>query len=127
MTEAQQQTFERQTAELFEELIPSALHAVDPDQAYIPSSPMAGWGGRGLNEGDYHYWGVWHVKHPFEKFDDHVARFMSEWGFQGFSDIHSVRRFTVPEDRAIDSRVMLLHQRCWDGQPSGQVVRQPPD
>ena len=113
LTEEQQASFQNDMDTLFEELLPGALHSVDPDQPYIPSSPMAGWGGRGPEDGDNHYWGVWHVKHPFDQFDDNIARFMSEWGFQGFPDIHTVRRFTIPEDREIDSRVMLLHQRCW--------------
>jgi beta-mannosidase len=36
---------------------------------------------------------------------------MSEFGFQGFPDLSTIRKFTTPEDRKIGSAVMKAHQK----------------
>ena len=36
---------------------------------------------------------------------------MSEYGFQSFPDWKTIESFTLPEDRKLDSKVMLLHQK----------------
>jgi beta-mannosidase len=45
---------------------------------------------------------------------------MSEYGFQSFPDLATVARYTIPQDRDIESPVMLWHQR----HPGGnQLIR----
>lgn len=36
---------------------------------------------------------------------------MSEYGFQSFPEWRTIQSFTLPEDRKLDSKVMLLHQK----------------
>jgi len=36
---------------------------------------------------------------------------MSEYGFQGFPDYSTIRKFTAPEDRSLTSGVMKTHQK----------------
>lgn len=97
---------------LFKELLPQAVKKADPGRFYFHSSPISNWGTpKDFTEGDNHYWGVWHGMEWFESFNTHVPRFMSEYGFQSFPDIHTVRRFTTEKERDIYSPVMLSHQK----------------
>lgn len=79
---------------------------------YIPSSPKIGWGHtEAMKEGDSHYWGVWWGMEPFEMYEKKVPRFMSEFGFQAFPDISTIEKFTLPEDRYLNSNIMKSHQK----------------
>ena len=64
-----------------------------------------------LNNGDDHYWGVWWGKDPFKMYATHIARFMSEYGFQSFPEMKTVKQYATPEDYDIFSEVMKSHQR----------------
>jgi beta-mannosidase len=97
---------------LYYETIPSALREADSTRYYHYSSPIAGFGKRKNGDGDIHYWGVWHGKDPFEKYEDNIARFVSEYGFQSYPELGTVEKFTEPADRELNSKVMLSHQRC---------------
>lgn len=61
--------------------------------------------------GDQHYWGVWWGKVPFEGYNDNVFPFMSEYGFQSFPELETVKTYALPEDYNIESEVMKAHQR----------------
>jgi beta-mannosidase len=97
---------------LFHDLLPAVVTEHDPDRFYWPSSPRHGRADpRSLTEGDAHYWGVWHDAEPFEVYEEKIGRFMSEYGFQSFPEMRTVRSFTEPEDLDIDSAVMRAHQK----------------
>ena len=64
-----------------------------------------------LTNGDDHYWGVWWGKDPFKMYATHIARFMSEYGFQSFPELKSVKQYATPADYDIFSEVMKSHQR----------------
>jgi beta-mannosidase len=103
---------------LFHIMLPAVVGEYDGIMAYWPSSPQADWGVHASYEttsGDRHFWGVWHGKLPFSAFYDYVGRFMSEYGFQSFPSMSSIRKFTVPGDLAVESDVMLAHQRSGKG------------
>lgn len=97
---------------LFGILLKNAVRNFDPLVPYIKSSPKYGWGNaESLKEGDVHYWGVWHGKEPFSMFRNKVGRFVSEYGFQAFPDMATIRKFSSPPDLNIDSPVMKAHQK----------------
>jgi len=99
---------------LFHKMLPDITETYDGTRDYWPSSPQADWGEHASyasTSGDMHYWGVWHGLHPFTEFYTHVGRFMSEYGFQSFPDLQSVKQFTLPGDRDVGSEVMMAHQR----------------
>lgn len=103
---------------LFHEILPIVVKENDSEKFYWPSSPMADFGelaSYNTQKGDIHYWGVWHGEHRFEEFDNHVGRFMSEYGFQSFPEFSSVKKYTQPEDWDIHSEVMAAHQRSGIG------------
>jgi beta-mannosidase len=99
---------------LFHDLLPKVVAEHDPTRAYWPSSPSANLEADpgSPDNGDMHYWGVWHGAEPFEKFEEIPTRFMSEYGFQSFPELKTLKSFVPPwEEMAIDSRSMLSHQK----------------
>jgi beta-mannosidase len=104
--------YEQDLHRLFYVTIPAALQETDPFRYYTPTSPAAGFVDRPYGTGDVHYWGVWHGQEPFESYNEHIGRFMSEYGFQSYPELSAVKQFTEPEDRDLHSEVMLSHQRC---------------
>jgi beta-mannosidase len=97
---------------IFHDILPEAVAVHDPSRFYWPSSPSIGWGHvESMTRGDSHYWGIWHGGEPFETFQEKLPRFMSEFGFQGYPGIETVSDFSLPRDRAIESRVMQAHQK----------------
>ncbi len=97
-----------------EYIIPAIVKAEDPDTFFWPSSPSSG--GKldepqDPNRGDVHYWDVWHGGVPFSEYRKFCFRYLSEFGFQSFPCLETVKSFTEPEDRNIFSYVMEMHQR----------------
>ena len=99
---------------LYEYIIPKIVHKEHPEAFYWPSSPSSGGNYENSeveNVGDTHYWGVWHGNEPFTAYRQHHYRFLSEFGFQSFPALQTVKRFTAERDHNIFSRVMEMHQR----------------
>ena len=98
--------------DIFHKVLPEAVSEHDPSRSYWASSPSSGMGvPADLVNGDEHYWGVWWGKEPFQNYATHIARFMSEYGFQSFPEFKSVKQYAEPEDYDIVSEVMNSHQR----------------
>lgn len=98
--------------EIFHKILPEAVAKYDPERFYWASSPSSGTGiPADLTNGDEHYWGVWWGKEPFSTYATHLARFMSEYGFQSFPELKTVKQYATPEDYNILSEVMKSHQR----------------
>ncbi len=98
--------------DIFHKTLPEVVEEYDPSRSYWGSSPSSGLGVQAdLVNGDEHYWGVWWGKEPFSTYATHLARFMSEYGFQSFPEMASVKKYAEPEDYDIYSEVMKSHQR----------------
>ncbi|WP_346859053.1 glycoside hydrolase family 2 protein [uncultured Draconibacterium sp.] len=98
--------------DIFHKTLPGVVEEYDAQRSYWGSSPSSGLGvDADLVNGDEHYWGVWWGKEPFSTYATHLARFMSEYGFQSFPEIATVRKYATPEDYDIRSEVMNSHQR----------------
>ncbi len=94
-------------------ILAQAVRDCDPLQRpYITTSPLYGWGHpECVTHGDSHYWGVWWGEEPFEKYAEKAGRFMSEYGFQSYPMITTLKR-VIPEDQLdIDSPAMKNHQK----------------
>jgi beta-mannosidase len=103
---------------LFYSVLPQVVKEFHTESFYWPSSPAADFrelAGYENTSGDMHYWGVWHGKEKFERFNEVIPRFMSEYGFQSFPDFTSVKKYTIEEDWNIESDVMVSHQRSGIG------------
>ena len=108
---------------IFHGVLQEVTAQFDPSRTYWPSSPHGGLDDdpQSLRSGDVHFWQVWHAAEPFSDYEKQTPRFMSEYGFQSFPNIETVKSYTVPSDRDIESPIMLAHQR----HPRGnQLVRE---
>ena len=98
--------------DIFHKILPEVVKEYDANRSYWSSSPSSGEGiPADMANGDEHYWGVWWGKEPFSTYSTHIARFMSEYGFQSFPEISTIRKFAEPDDYDIFSDVMKSHQR----------------
>lgn len=98
----------------FEILLSQLVKELDPNTFYWPASPSSGGGFEDPNNenvGDVHYWDVWHGLKPFTDYRNYYFRFVSEFGFQSFPSLKTIKSFTLPEDRNIFSYVMEKHQK----------------
>ena len=60
---------------------------------------------------DTHYWGVRDCKMPLEQFQKVYPRMLSEVGWESFPMMDTNRTYALPEDMAVDSPVMLRHEK----------------
>ncbi len=108
---------------LFTRVLPEVLSEYDPSRPYWQSSPSSNFQDDPDSQriGDVHYWQVWHAEKPYKEYEKQYPRFMSEYGFQSFPEIETVKTYTTEEDRrSIETPIMLAHQR----HPRGnQLVR----
>lgn len=94
----------------------TALKETLPDANWWPSSPSPGpmnfgdaWHDDG--SGDMHFWSVWHEGKDFAHYRDVKPRFCSEFGFQSFPSMNTIRTFADEADMNIASPVMESHQK----------------
>jgi len=102
----------------FEKIIPELVNKFDGIRPYWPSSPSSGGNfddPQSPNRGDSHFWDVWHASKPFSSYKKFNSRFMSEFGFESFPDIKTVKMFCPADQMEMFSEVMLSHQK----NPSG--------
>ncbi|TFG02805.1 MAG: glycoside hydrolase family 2 protein [Promethearchaeota archaeon] len=105
--------------EIFEHILPSLLKNYDVDRPYWPSSPSNGFIGDKLgtidsndpNSGDSHYWAVWHSGRSFIAYRDFDSRFMSEFGFESFPSLKTIKQFCPSDQFEFSSPIMENHQK----------------
>ncbi len=99
---------------LFGDILRSAVTQYADPTPYSPSSPSANFEEIPDNQhnGDMHYWAVWHQQAPAQDYTLQFPRFMTEYGFQSFPEMRTIRAFAnKPEDFDIRSTVMQAHQK----------------
>ncbi len=97
---------------LFADILKSAVNTY-AGVPYWPSSPSANFEEPPDNQhnGDMHYWAVWHQQAPAMDYTRQFPRFMSEFGFQSFPEMRTIRTFAEPSDFDIHSVTMQSHQK----------------
>mgnify|MGYP002230303268 CR=1 FL=1 len=109
---------------LYGHLLPELCETYAPDTYYWPSSPSSGGGFDDPDnpaKGDTHYWEVWHGGVPFTTYRQKRFRFCSEYGFESFPSMKTIRTFAREEDMNCFARVMENHQKCRGG--NGKILR----
>lgn len=100
---------------MYERILPQIIKEYDPQTFYWPASPSSGGSfdePNDPNRGDVHYWKVWHGNRPFSEYRKYFFRYASEFGFQSFPCLSTIKTFTDdPKDWNIFSYVMEKHQR----------------
>lgn len=101
----------------FRELLPDIVKTFDPQKDYVHGSPLsANWGRlHQFGTGDTHDWGLWYGQMPFEALNTRPTRFASEFGFQAFPEMKTIRTFAEEKDFDIESDVMKVHQKASTG------------
>ncbi len=99
--------------------------AEDPDHSYWPSSPSSDTpfeDPNGQEQGDTHYWDVWHGRKPFTAYRSQYPRFMSEFGFQALPPLATIRTYAAEAEWNMTSYIMEQHQKNASG--NGLMVAQ---
>jgi beta-mannosidase len=97
---------------LFENLLPKVVNKYDKNTAYIPTSPLFGWGRKeSMTSGDSHYWGVWWGLEPIEKFEEKIPRFMSEFGMQAMPEMITLKKVMADSAMNFNSSSFKNHQK----------------
>ena len=104
---------------LFEVILPDLIKELDPLRAYWPSSPSNGFVGLNVgisdsnspNHGDSHFWAVWHGGKPFSAYRKFNSRFISEFGFESFPSIKTIKSFCPPEQLKFNTPILENHQK----------------
>lgn len=111
-TEAQKEEIWNGYLAVFDSILPNTVSQLHPEIPYWESSPKYGRGNPKFElEGDAHDWWVWHDATPFEHFEEHVPRFMSEFGFQSFPSYEAIRLFTQQDSIDIEHESYDSHQK----------------
>ena len=94
-------------------ILAHSVRDCDPmHRPYITTSPLYGWGHpECVTHGDSHYWGVWWGEEPFERYAEKTGRFMSEYGFQSYPMMSTIRQFCPEDQLYIDSPTLRSHQK----------------
>jgi beta-mannosidase len=106
--------------DVFHNILPAVVKAYDDDRFYWSTSPQANnyslYSHDSRTSGDEHYyWDVARGTNPMEVYIDNVGPFMTEYGFQSFPDLETIKTFALPADYDIYSDVMKSHQRSYTG------------
>ena len=101
---------------LNEGVLGRVVDELDPSRVFWPSSPCGGRGDYSDNwhddsRGDMHYWSVWHSGKSFDAYYDVVPRFCSEFGYQSFPSMDTVRTYASEDQFNVTAPVMEHHQR----------------
>jgi len=102
----------------FHQTLPGWCMEEDPDHSYWPSSPSSDTpfdDPNGQEQGDAHYWDVWHGRKPFSFYRDQYPRFMSEFGFQALPPLATIRTYAPESEWNMTSYVMEQHQKNASG------------
>ena len=96
---------------VFDSILPKTV-AQYTDTDYWESSPKYGRGNPKYKfEGDAHDWWIWHDAYPFEHLEDHVPRFMSEFGFQSFPSYEAINYINQKDTVDINANSFQSHQK----------------
>lgn len=103
---------------LYESIIPALVSEYAPDIFYWQASPSSGGGfdePNSTNRGDTHFWDAWHGDKSFTEYRKHKFRFCSEYGFESYPSMKTIKTFCPEEEMNCFSRVMENHQKCKSG------------
>jgi beta-mannosidase len=96
---------------VFDSILPRKV-ATLTDTDYWESSPKYGRGNPNYEfEGDAHDWWIWHDAYPFEHLEEHVPRFMSEFGMQAFPSYETLKYINQSDSIEINSEGVKNHQK----------------
>ena len=111
--------FKKAYVKVFEDIIPNLIEKFNPNCPYWPSSPSNGFIGDDLGKigsnspdtGDSHFWEVWHRNKPFKVYRKFNSRFLSEFGYESFPSLKTIKTFCTKDQYDFFSPIMENHQK----------------
>ena len=94
--------------------LPAVVEKCAPGMLYTPTSPWSPEGSKNTDPSlaDVHYWIPWTKRGQTATFETYRSRFFSEYGFQSFAGIETVRQFAPDSVHwDVNSEMMMFHQR----------------
>jgi len=91
---------------------------LDKEHTYIPGTPCGTEYMKGVNsdkDGDTHIWAVWHGMKPMNYYRMRSTRFCSEFGFESFPNIKTIKEFNGDKELDFTSPYIQSHQKCNSG------------
>ncbi|MFW9946075.1 MAG: glycoside hydrolase family 2 protein [Candidatus Odinarchaeota archaeon] len=109
--------------DIFKDLLPDLIKKYDQQHSYWPSSALDRYDGSKIvslypnnpESGDSHYWKVWHGGASFKSYQKFDSRFMSEFGFESFPSLKTIKDFCPPDQCDFFSPIMKNHQKNEEG------------
>jgi beta-mannosidase len=111
---------------LFDQTLREVAQREQPDIPYWATTPGTDMKGPANqpDDGDMHYWDVWSgPAKPVQAYLDITPRFQSEYGLQSMPVMKTIRAFTDPADRSVDSPVMRAHQKYDKGNGNDRLLK----
>lgn len=97
-------------------MLQQVVEQYDPSRRFWASSPCNGeldfgdaW--HDDNRGDMHFWDVWHSGKSFDAYHSVKPRFCSEFGYQSWPSLPTVKTFADSEDWNVTSPTFEQHQK----------------
>ncbi|MEC6830705.1 glycoside hydrolase family 2 protein [Photobacterium toruni] len=97
-------------------MLQQVVEQYDPNRRFWASSPCNGeldfgdaW--HNDNRGDMHFWDVWHSGKSFDAYHSVKPRFCSEFGYQSWPSLPTVKTFADDEDWNVTSPTFEQHQK----------------
>jgi beta-mannosidase len=97
-------------------MLQQVVEQYDPSRRFWASSPCNGeldfgdaW--HDDNRGDMHFWDVWHSGKSFDAYHSVKPRFCSEFGYQSWPSLPTVKTFADNEDWNVTSPTFEQHQK----------------
>lgn len=97
-------------------MLQDVVEREDPSRRFWASSPCNGeldfgdaW--HDDNKGDMHFWDVWHSGKSFDAYQSIKPRFCSEFGYQSWPSLPTVKTFAPEEDWNVTSPTFEQHQK----------------
>jgi beta-mannosidase len=96
---------------LYHEVLRHAVERLDPGRPYWPGSPFGNGYCNSGNDGDQHYWDVWHGRGDWTFYKESDARFCSEFGFASSPSRATWKRAGVDGEGDIEEPLARAHNK----------------
>ncbi len=101
---------------IFHHLLPDMLIRLDPRRPYWPSTPFGNENDpNSVESGNRHAWEIWSFWLDYKKIKNDRSLFVSEFGFQGPADYHTMRKAIPQKEFWPQSRVFEFHNKQDEG------------
>jgi len=101
---------------IFHHELPKIVHDLDPQRPYWPTTPFGSEEDpNATTSGNRHSWDIWSRWIDYQEVEKDESLFVSEFGFQGPANIHTLNRVLKKENRRIQDEIFEFHNKQDEG------------